>query len=79
VTQLEAGRAFTWETTMMPGARASASHVIDPDGDGSRVTLTVCTKGPLAPLLSPIMGPLSRRNVRREIEGLKRRCEQGTA
>ncbi len=74
VTAYEEGRSFTW-ATKTPGVRASAGHVVERDGEGTRVTLTATTKGLLATLLAPLIVAVSLRNLRMEAEGLKARCE----
>jgi hypothetical protein len=77
VTQLDDGRSFTWETET--GVRALAGHVIEPDGAGTKLTLTASTRGLFALLLTPVTMLLTRGHVRREAEGLKRYCEQRAA
>jgi len=74
VTELTPGKSFTWETTS-GGVKGVASHVIEPDGNGSKVTLTVTLSGLVATILSPIIAGQSRNNVDMEAEGLKRRCD----
>jgi len=76
VTRFDDGRSFTWETET--GARAAAAHAIAPDGGGTKLTLTASTRGLLALLLTPLTVLLTRGNVRREAQGLKRHCEQRT-
>jgi len=73
VTDLEEGAAFTWESDARIKARGY--HVVDPDGEGSRVTLGIVAPGLLATILWPLIMPVFRRNVRAEAEGLKKRCE----
>jgi len=75
VTGYTEDHSFTWEARI-PGAVAVAGHVVEPDDEGSKVTLTASvTGGLLATLLSPLIGMISRRNVRLEVEGLRRHCE----
>lgn len=76
VTEFTDGRSFTWESRS-GGVHGVARHVIEPDGGSSKVTLTVTLSGLVATLLAPIIGGVSRDNVRMEAEGLKRRCESG--
>ncbi len=75
VTELTEGQSFTWESDV-GGVHSRASHVIDPEDDGSRVTLTVTISGLPATLLAPFLAWAGRRNLRMEAEGLKRRCER---
>jgi hypothetical protein len=74
VTEITEGRSFTWETDS-GGVHGVATHLIEPDGDSSKVTLTVTLSGLVATLLTPILAGVARDNVRMEAEGLKRRCE----
>ena len=77
VTELIPGRSFTWETNA-GGVKGVATHAIEPDGNGSKVTLTVDLSGIVATLSGPMIGGQSRKNVEMEAEGLKRRCEGST-
>jgi uncharacterized protein YndB with AHSA1/START domain len=75
VTQLDEGRAFWWESDATP--RVAGGHVIEPDGDGANVTLTIEPRGVVGALFSPLIVRMSRANVEAEAAGLKRRCEEG--
>jgi uncharacterized membrane protein len=44
VTELEPGHSFTWETSA-PGITTVGGHIVDPDGQGSRITLTLRMHG----------------------------------
>jgi len=74
VTELTPNRSFTWETNS-GGVKGVASHVIEPDGNGAKVTLSVHLSGPVAALFGWFIAGSSRENVRMEAEGLKRRSE----
>jgi len=74
VTEYTDGQSFTWESDAR-AVHSRASHVIDPEGDGSKVTLTVTNSGWPATLFAPFLAWIGRRNLRLEAEGLKRRCE----
>jgi len=54
VAELTPNRSFTWETNS-GGVKGVATHVIEPDGDGSKVTLSVTQSGIGALLLSPFL------------------------
>ena len=76
VTQFDEGRSFTWEAEMT-GAHAVGTHLVEPDGAGAKATMTISISGGLpAALLTPLLAAISRRNLRLEAEGLKRRCEE---
>lgn len=74
VTALEPGRSFTWQSPA-PGLLSAGQHRVEPTGDASHVTLSLTWSGPLTPLVGLLFGPLSRRYVALEAQGLKRRCE----
>lgn len=76
VTELVPGERFSWEARA-PGARTVAGHAVEAVGEGSRVTLSIETDGPLSVVVDPFLGWISRRWVPREAAGLKRRCEGG--
>lgn len=76
ITDWRPGRGFDW-VAHSPGITAVATHVIEPRGDGARVTLSLDFRGPLARLVAWWFGGLTRRYVRMEAEGLKRRAEAG--
>lgn len=75
VTSVEPGAAFTWETSS-PALTSIASHRIERTGDGSRVTLSVTHSGLFAVLLGWWLGPLTRRYIAMEAQGLKARSEK---
>ncbi len=76
VTQFDDGRSFTWEAEMT-GARAVATHLVEPDGARSKATMTFSISGGLlVTLLAPLFALISRRNLRMEAAGLKRRAEE---
>ncbi len=77
VTEYEEGRSFAWEADFLPGAHLVADHVIEPADGGTRLTLSLTSSGPVAMLLSPVLGRISRRNTRQEGEGMKAYCESG--
>jgi uncharacterized protein YndB with AHSA1/START domain len=75
VTDWRPARSFDWVTSNA-AVTALARHLIDPVAGGSRVTLSVEFSGPLGGLVAWLYGGLTRRYVRMEAEGLKRRSEQ---
>jgi len=78
VTSLTEGRAFDWESRS-PGVRILARHVVEPHGDGARVTLTVQFGGLLGNLIGRATAALNRRYLALEADGLKRRAEARAA
>lgn len=75
VTELTPNRSFTWETNS-GGVKGVASHVIEPQGNGSKVTISVALSGIVATIFGPFITSPSRQNVDMEAEGLKRRSEE---
>jgi len=74
VTELDGRRSFTW-VTRSPGVQLTAGHVVDADGAGSRVTLSLEFSGLVGPLAARLYGRLSRRYLATEANGLRERCE----
>ena len=63
VVEFEEGRLFTDEARLL-GARMGHRHLVEPSGDGgSRLTITIYIKGPLAPIWRRVMGPRAARTL----------------
>jgi uncharacterized protein YndB with AHSA1/START domain len=79
VTELDAGRAFDWQTSSL-GVTTLGTHTVSPAADGrSTLTLGLRQSGALAGLVGAMMGARSRRYVEMEAAGLKRAAEAGGA
>jgi uncharacterized membrane protein len=74
VTELETDRSFVWRTRS-GGLDMVATHVIEPAGEGVRVTLGFELTGPLSGLIGRLMGGRIRRYLGMEADGLKAHCE----
>ncbi|MEX2230189.1 MAG: SRPBCC family protein [Dehalococcoidia bacterium] len=74
VTELEPGRGFTWQAAS-PGVSFVGKHEIAPARAGVTVTLSVQFSGPLAGIAGLFTSGMTRRYVKMEAEGLKRRSE----
>jgi uncharacterized membrane protein len=74
VTELEPGRSFTWETTT-GGVTTTGGHIVEPNGQGSTITLTLRLHGSFARLVYAFVGRLSRRYLSMEMEGFRRAAE----
>ena len=59
-----------------PGIHSTASHRIEPNGEGSEVELRLRFSGPLAWPVALLQRALVRRYMRQEAQGLKARAEQ---
>ena len=70
VTEMEADRAFVWETRG-GGVTTVGDHLVEPDGSGSRITLTLRLHGPLSWVMGPLMGGIARRYTAMELEGFR--------
>ena len=68
------GRRFTWVTSS-PGVRVSASHVIEPTTDGSRVVLSLHFSGFLGRFIASWTSKLNSRYLALEADGIKKRSE----
>lgn len=60
LVEYEEGRLFTDEARL-PGARMGHRHLVEPDGEGSRLVNTIYIEGPLAGLWRRILGPAAAR------------------
>ena len=74
VTELTAGTAFTW-TSSSTGVRVTASHVVEPSPEGSRLTLAVDIAGWMAPVGWLMTKSLTQRYVRTEAASIKAAAE----
>jgi hypothetical protein len=60
VVEYEEGRLFTDEARL-PGACMGHRHLVEPVGDGSRLTNTIYIEGPMAWLWRRVLGPAATR------------------
>jgi len=67
-------RGFTWMAGAGP-ARTVASHWVEPDGAGTRATLSLRFEGFLGPWVARLTKNLTERYLAIEAEGLKARSE----
>lgn len=77
VTSFDPGRSFQWESDILPGVHLAADHIVEADGEGSKVTMSLRASGPAAPVIGLALGRIFRRNTRQEAEGLKAYVEGG--
>jgi len=76
VTELTPGTSFTWTSTS-PGVRVTASHVVEPSPEGSRLTLAIGVAGWLAPVGWLMSRSLTQRYVKTEAASIKAAAEAG--
>jgi carbon monoxide dehydrogenase subunit G len=74
VTELTSGSAFTWTSTSA-GVRVTASHVVEPSPEGSRLTLGVNVTGWLAPVGWLMSRSVTQRYVETEAASIKAAAE----
>jgi uncharacterized membrane protein len=74
VTELDERRSFTW-VTRSPGVQIEAGHLVEADGAGSRVTLSLQFSGLLGSLVARLYRSLNKRYLATEAKGLRERCE----
>jgi hypothetical protein len=74
VTEIDEGRGFVWVTRGL-GFAVCADHRVEPERDGSRVTLSLRFDGLLGGLLGRVTAGLNARYLDIEASGLKRQCE----
>jgi uncharacterized membrane protein len=70
VTELEPDRSFVWETRN-GGVTTVGDHRVEPDGPGSKITITLRTHGPLAGVVDLLVAGVARRHVAMELEGFR--------
>ena len=75
VTELEPERSFVW-VSKAGGVTTTATHLLEPEGSGCRVTLRITHRGLIAPLAELMSRKLTRQYLQQEAEGLRRRSEQ---
>lgn len=78
VTEVVDGRGFTWEAKG-PGMKTIARHEVVPDGNGSRVTLSIEQAGPMGAVAALIWRRLTQRYIELEAESLDSRVTRTPA
>lgn len=78
VTELADGSSYTWESTS-PGVTVTATHIVEPHPDGSRLTLGVTVSGPMSVVGWVLTRSLTKRYVETEADSVKRAAETSTA
>ena len=76
VTELTPGSSYTW-VSRSPGVTVTASHLVEPHPDGSRLTLAVDVSGPIASIGWLLTRSLTKRYVETEAASMKRAAEAG--
>ncbi|CAG6396596.1 SRPBCC family protein [Streptomyces cocklensis] len=69
VTRLDEGTAFDWESRA-PGVLSRGTHLLEPDGSATRLTLAIDQTGILAWPIALLAGTMIRRYVAMEARGI---------
>lgn len=72
VTRLDEGTAFDWESHA-PGVLSRGTHLVEPDGSATRLTLTIDQSGVLAWPIAFVAARTIRRYVAMEADGIASR------
>jgi len=78
VTEVVDGRGFTWEAKG-PGMKTIARHEVVPDGNGSRVTLSIEQAGPMGAVAALVWRRLTQRYIELEAQSLDSRVTRTPA
>lgn len=74
VTELSVGSSYTWQSSS-PGVTVTATHVVEPHGDGSRLTLALTVSGPMSGIGWLMTRSLTTRYVETEAASIKKAAE----
>lgn len=77
VIDLQPGRSFVLETSVIPLSRFQFTCRVEPAGGKTWVSQTVKVVGPLGWLLDPMMGDQIARDFDAVLDGLVKRAEAG--
>ena len=77
VTELADGSSYTWVSSSA-GVTVKAVHVVEPQQDGSRLSLALTVSGPLSWIGWLMTRPLTKRYVETEANSIKRAAEAST-
>ena len=77
VTELDDGSSFVWESSSR-GVTVTASHIVEPHPDGSRLTLTLKVSGPMSGVGWLMTRSLTKRYVETEAASIKKIAESPT-
>lgn len=78
VTEVVAGRSFTWEATG-PGMRSIARHEVVPREGAAAITLSVEQLGPMGAVAALVWRGITQRYVETEADSLDRRVRHTSA
>ena len=77
LVEVQPGRFFALETSVVPGTRFRFNCRVDPAGDKTRIGQTVEVKGPLGPVMQRMLGPQVSKEFGTLLSNLAKRAEAG--
>jgi hypothetical protein len=75
LVEVQPGRSFVLETSVVPGTRFRFNCRVEPTGAKTRISQMVEVKGPLGPIMAPMMGPQVSKEFGTLLSNLARRAE----
>ena len=72
---VQAGRSFALETSVVPGTRFRFNCRVEPAAGKTRVSQTVEVKGPLGPVMGGMLGPQVSKEFGTLLENLAKKAE----
>jgi hypothetical protein len=70
VTEVNPGRSFAWNSSLLPGVRLAFDHIAEAADGGTRATLRIDIEGPLA-FMAGLAGSIYGRNLDHSLNALK--------
>ena len=77
VTELSDGSSYTWESSS-PGVKITATHIVEPHPDGSKLTLALTVTGPMSRIGWLMSRSLTKRYTESEAASIKKAAEAPT-
>ncbi|MDQ2942518.1 MAG: SRPBCC family protein [Candidatus Dormibacteraeota bacterium] len=75
LVEVQPGRFFALETSVVPGTRFRFNCRVEPVGGKTRISQTVEVKGPLGPVLQGMMGPQVSKDFGTVLSNLAKKAE----
>lgn len=77
LVEVQPGRFFALETSVVPGTRFRFNCRVDPAGARTRIGQTVEVKGPLGPVMQGMLGPQVSKEFGTLLSNLAKKAEAG--
>jgi hypothetical protein len=75
LAEVQPGRSFVLETRVVPGTMFRFNCKVEPAGGKTKISQTVEVKGPLGPIMAPMMGPQVSKEFGTLLANLARKAE----